>query len=83
MNTQVSQIKKQGSVIAVNKMISCESHAINLEASGHNFTNKHLPSNQKLSPKKAKSGAYYMDCLNCGRSVFEDGTGSANGGCYK
>lgn len=66
-----------------NKMIACETHAINLESSGHNFTNKNGPTNQKPSPKKAKSGIYYMNCLVCGRSAFEDGSGSANGGCYK
>lgn len=68
-----------------NKMIACETHAANLESSGHNFLDKkgRTKSNTKRSPKKAPSSIYYMDCLNCGRSVFEDGSGSANGGCYK
>lgn len=67
-----------------NKMITCETHAIRLESSGHNFLdNDGKVTNRKKSPKKSHSGLYYMDCINCGRSVFEDGTGSANGGCYK
>lgn len=64
-----------------NKMTSCETHAIRLEASGHRFLGD--KANKKISAKKASSGIYYMDCLNCGRCVFEDGTGSANGGCHK
>ena len=68
-----------------NKMIACESRAFQLESLGHNFINKKgkAKSNEKRSPKKAKSDIYFVDCLNCCRCVFEDGTGSANGGCYK
>ncbi len=66
-----------------NKMITCEGFAIRLENNGHDFTKKNAPTNTKRSPKKATSGIYYIDCVNCGRCVFEDGTGSANGGCYK
>ena len=66
-----------------NKMVACETRAISLESSGHDFTNKNGPADRKPSPKKSSSSLYYMDCLTCGRSVFENGTGSANGGCYK
>lgn len=66
-----------------NKMVACVGYAIQLENLGHNFTNKDKPANEKRSPKKAKSGIYYMNCMICSRCVFEDGTGSANGGCYK
>lgn len=67
-----------------NKMIACEGHAIRLESSRHNFLdNSGKVTNKKRSPKKASSGVYYMDCVYCGRLIFEDGTGSANGGCYK
>lgn len=33
--------------------------------------------NRGASPKKSPSGLFYLDCVNCGRSVFHDGTGSA------
>lgn len=29
------------------------------------------------SPKLSSAGQFYLDCHNCGRSIFDDGSGSA------
>lgn len=34
-------------------------------------------SEQSCSPKLSAGGQYYLDCLKCGRTIFEDGTGTA------
>lgn len=35
------------------------------------------------SPKLSPAGQFYLDCQKCGRTIFEDGSGSAgqNVGC--
>lgn len=30
-----------------------------------------------VSPKLSKAGQFYLDCQKCGRTIFEDGSGSA------
>ena len=42
--------------------------------------------NETHSPSLSSSGQYYLTCSNplCGRSIFEDGTGSAlTGKCHE
>lgn len=50
--------------------------------SGHFFG---LGTNVSRSPKKSKAGQWYMECVICGRCLFEGRTGSALGsmGCEK
>lgn len=34
--------------------------------------------NNTSTPRKATSGIYYLECNNCGRLIFSDGTGTAS-----
>lgn len=33
--------------------------------------------NKGTSPRKSPSGLFYLDCVNCGRTIFHNGKGSA------
>ena len=32
------------------------------------------------TPRRARSGQFFLDCARCGRTIFEDGSGSAGDG---
>lgn len=39
--------------------------------------------NTTTCPRKSACGLYYLECRDCGRAIFSDGTGSAsNTSCY-
>jgi len=47
---------------------------------GHDFhiaDSKGKFTNESRSPSISPAGQFYLDCNSCGRSVFENGTGSA------
>jgi hypothetical protein len=42
------------------------------EAKAHSFD-----LSKGSNPRKSHAGQFYLDCLRCRRSIFEDGSGSA------
>jgi hypothetical protein len=66
INQYISKHKSESMIAAINAAHATET------SNKHNFD---LVLGK--SPKFSKAGQYYFDCLCCGRSVFDDKSGSA------
>lgn len=61
------------------RMQTATTHARNYsDKHSHDFGNLDDETNTKDSPRLSRSGLYFHTCRKCGRSVFENSTGSAS-----